>query len=903
MARVQWQQTLNGQQMNYYIEQGTTPVYSSPLNTAWSTEGVYAGATRTDLLGGYVTAEFPTWQRGTSESSNSNVKNIAVNKKTMTGACNLRFMCVWDNYNQSGLVRVKNYARYTGLPEYFVQKVESASKEPSTSSSTANNVTYTNGLSKKDYNTFFTDGLPYQSTPFQHLNINNLILYPVIHIDTITLTKNQNKPGFFTGTPSHSVASYSWGQIKPQDKSDAGASYTELKNLFDNKYEVIEDSETRLVVRTCSGASLNAYYGDCSYRYDPDTDTYIQSAVQPIYGARSVLGSGIGSTEPLASNYNRASLAVVQEMYNSDLGGIVYQPVRGLRFTQAISAGNIQSDDYVSNMSLRVASNYKSIDQYNMGQYGTPYTPKNYGGVINNADEDTPPVIVALGAECSSYSMDFVEEFDGTDGMMLKDTTLIQRSGYNIQPVICSIACFSINEIWTILASLGCYIAADATTASQAPTGKNVNGNNRLYCGEMTADGMTTGKMIQGGDIITLPQTDSNDIVHDTPYTPVTPSGGGGGGGEPGDISSDDQNTGGATPFGKFDVRGVRGFTTQYVMTAVEIQSFGIDLWGGLQSNVDILRNFFFLPEDEKEILSNFELSYSSVIDYLVSCKVFPFNVTSYAYTATQTGVKIGTGRTAIGDNTTTYLTESMAKLDGGSLYVEPKFSSFLDHEPVTCGTLFIPFCGTTDITLSEVTGHTLNLTYYVDLISGCCTAIVDMDGLQPVAELHGVMGFDILMTGNNGNQQLSSVMSTLRHMSVNAVSGLGSIALGYGIGAGGMVESGLDTLSQMPQQIAHTAVDMPKTASLHPISAGATSSLDALSTYRKAWLQIKRHNPDNPSNYGATNGFMSIGQQTYTIGECSGYTEVYNPDLSNVNCTEQEKNMLYNILTTGFYA
>lgn len=394
------------------------------------------------------------------------------------------------------------------------------------------------------------------------------------------------------------------------------------------------------------------------------------------------------------------------------------------------------------------------------------------------------------------------------------------------------------------------------------------------------------------------PQTEKNfrpddfEPIIPTPGTPVEP-----------DIDMDGKDTGTVAPAGKVTLGATNGFVTYYALSPSQLRAIGKSLWGNTNPS-EVLKNFFFLQNSSSDV--NYELSYSEILDYFISLKYFPFNIPAYADTQStgEQGIRIGTGATLIDAGpiiSTEIITNPIAEIDGGTCTVPSYYNSFMDNEPIAVASLYVPFCGTTELQLSAITDKPLTLTYYVDMVTGCCVALIQansVDGVYPVAELTGVIGFDMMLTGNNNNQQLSSIVSSLKHTAVNSMGSIASAVGGAASKSGRQIMSGIVNAAS---DVANTAIDMPQTAALHPMISGTSSSLASLASYHVAFIQIKRKNSITPLNFGSTVGY--IANQTITIGRLTGFTQCVNPDLTGIAATTTELEMIRDLLTSGFYA
>lgn len=403
---------------------------------------------------------------------------------------------------------------------------------------------------------------------------------------------------------------------------------------------------------------------------------------------------------------------------------------------------------------------------------------------------------------------------------------------------------------------------------------------------------------------------DTDDIPD---YEPPHPPGGG--------TDKDEGSIGLNTP-GSLGMLG--GFTTSYVLNSTQVKAIGEALWSTLQ-NTDRLtaKNFFALITGTDN--TDYSLSLAEVISYFISLKFFPFNLNNVSTEADETAIRVGTGVSAIstGNRKPKKLTEPFIILNGGTVSIPEKWYNYLDLEPNTTCTVYVPYCGTTDIPLSMVSGSELKLTYCVDLITGGMTAVISKNGDQtfPVAALNGSCGFDMLMTGTNGNAQQTNAMTNLASRTVNwtgsilnaGVNGIMSYASGGEKSSGGM-----GTLSNMIGSVGGVVGDMlqnniqqPSLYATMPLTMGASTTLSGLILPQKAYVQIRRHNPyryDTSLDYNEISPLT--GYRSFFYGEIGatngmGFCKCQNVDLSPVSkagATEKELELIRQKLCAGIY-
>ena len=424
-------------------------------------------------------------------------------------------------------------------------------------------------------------------------------------------------------------------------------------------------------------------------------------------------------------------------------------------------------------------------------------------------------------------------------------------------------------------------------------------------------------------------------------------------------------------------IGGLSSFLTSYGLNASQINALGYNLWSKVISNADadqMLANFYKVNNTQ----ADYTLTLAEILDYFVSLKWFPFSIRDKCETITtaEKGIRVGTGATLIGtndnlDNTYT-LSNPIVYLDGGELWLPYTYNSYMDFEPYTSVSIYVPYCGTQELQPSLVVGRKLNLTYCVDMLTGACTAIVMGRGQQgdtedhlsnfqtPVAVLHGVVGFEIAMTGNTQNAQtrnaltardnyvygqINTITSGIAKGIGTAATGLGAIDLlgGKDYGAdlslgeqisnfahdvgkwgfagtmrdaikynGGFASSimgigaGLASGAQIGSALGNAhgqkvlyENQLPFIYGTQPLIIGSNSNMSSLILPQKAFIQIRRRNRLKATNYYLSNGYAEA--RTYKLNQVGGFTKCLNPKL-DFTATEAELNEIYELLSTGVY-
>ena len=288
--------------------------------------------------------------------------------------------------------------------------------------------------------------------------------------------------------------------------------------------------------------------------------------------------------------------------------------------------------------------------------------------------------------------------------------------------------------------------------------------------------------------------------------------------------------------------------TTTYGMTIERLNQLGGFLWGA-------------------NIFDEFSLVNSNPIENIISCKNIPISLSGTDEIIHLGNVDTGTNGAKVASNFST--------LNVGQIALPTKYNSFLDFAPYTKITIYLPYIGFKEIDATIAIGKTLKVAYVADVITGGCIAQIFINGVR-FYEFSGEMGVDIPITASNRAQVEASYIS-------NAVGMGASLASGNITGA---VDS---VLASATAKYNYSSTDTP--------NANCVASVN-----RTCYVIIERPTYQELSQFNHTKGKMC--NLSKTIGSLKGFTICdANIDLKGITATEQEKQEISNILSSGFFA
>ncbi len=288
--------------------------------------------------------------------------------------------------------------------------------------------------------------------------------------------------------------------------------------------------------------------------------------------------------------------------------------------------------------------------------------------------------------------------------------------------------------------------------------------------------------------------------------------------------------------------------TTTYAMTIERLNQLGGFLWGA-------------------NIFDEFSLVNSNPIENIISCKNIPISLSGTDEIIHLGNVDTGTNGAKLSTNFST--------LNVGQIALPTKYNSFLDFAPYTKMTIYLPYIGFKEIDATIAIGKTLKVAYVADVITGGCIAQIFINGVR-FYEFSGEMGVDIPITASNRAQVEASYIS-------NAVGMGASLASGNITGA---VDS---VLASATAKYNYSSTDTP--------NANCVASIN-----RTCYVIIERPTYQELSQFNHTKGKMC--NLSKTIGSLKGFTICdANIDLKGITATEQEKQEISSILSSGFFA
>ena len=299
------------------------------------------------------------------------------------------------------------------------------------------------------------------------------------------------------------------------------------------------------------------------------------------------------------------------------------------------------------------------------------------------------------------------------------------------------------------------------------------------------------------------------------------------------------------------------------------------------------LKEFLF----KKTFLDNVSRLWENPAEYIVDLTYYPLRPDTLNMTGAQEQIIVGNINSEV---TGLIFPDSGNRFHYmGSYHISAYYNSYLDYEPYTSISIYLPYIGVRSLDSSRVTGHTLNVGYTFDFNTRQVTAHLGLDGDglgdlgNALDSFTGSFGVAFPLSGSQANQVALNVLQSTTQL----VSSAGAIAGGVATGNvaavyGGAVNAGKSLLGGQ---------------AIKPESLGTLTPTAGLYAPQIPYLIINRPILAEPNGYKEKHGYSSA--YAGKVSEFSGYLECLEVKLNADNTmTETEQNEIISLLKGGIY-
>lgn len=236
--------------------------------------------------------------------------------------------------------------------------------------------------------------------------------------------------------------------------------------------------------------------------------------------------------------------------------------------------------------------------------------------------------------------------------------------------------------------------------------------------------------------------------------------------------------------------------------------------------------------------------------------------------------------------------------VDCGTIPIERYWGSYLDYDPYTKISCYLPYIGEIDVNPDQVMQKNVSVKYYVNVVTGDIVAMLCADG----SIIYTAAGNCIRQLPLSNNDY-SAIINT----AVSAVSTLAMAAATSGVGnaaIAGAQEAGKSTELLDAKQTANSVgsggslIHDVMNAKFHYQHAGAIGTGSGQLSYQTPYLTIERPNLDLADNYKGFVGYPC--NKTMALSSCHGFTQIEATRLSISGATDAEIAEITTLLVGG---
>lgn len=354
------------------------------------------------------------------------------------------------------------------------------------------------------------------------------------------------------------------------------------------------------------------------------------------------------------------------------------------------------------------------------------------------------------------------------------------------------------------------------------------------------------------------------------PYADAGDSGTGGGDGTF-DGSSDPVDIPSLPTVGATDA----GFITLFAPTSSQLHALASYCWSNL-FDVDTFKKLFNDP-----------------MDCILGLSVVPVSVP----TSGAREITVGNIVTTVQMNVAS---QQYIEVDCGSIsFANKYFGSYLDYEPYTKMAIFLPYCGTHQISADDVMGKTITVKYHIDILTGSCIAFVKC-GDSVLYEFNGACASNIPVNSLN----YSSTIENAIRIAVNIGTTVATAGASAPLSTASEGASALATAQNIGRGISLAGSTAEGALSMKPSvsRSGAMGGGVGLLGNQIPYMIITRPRLCKPKNQDHFEGYPSFiySKIEDLIGQ--GFTSFTDVIISEQFLTDEEENELEAILKGGVY-
>lgn len=300
------------------------------------------------------------------------------------------------------------------------------------------------------------------------------------------------------------------------------------------------------------------------------------------------------------------------------------------------------------------------------------------------------------------------------------------------------------------------------------------------------------------------------------------------------------------------------GFITMYNPTAAQLKSLSDFMWSNLFD------------------LNTYKKLFSDPMQSVIGLAIVPVAPTIGG----SKNVHFGTIDSGI---SMSYLSTNYVQLDCGSVALEKYVGCFMDNDPYTKISIYLPFIGIRQLSADDVIGGSIHVVYNIDVLTGACACFIEHSTRGVLYSYNGSCITNVPLTAVNFSGAIQNA--------VTAVGSMIGIAAGMSTGAAPITAMSLTGLAT---SAANTALNSKPSVQRSGNLGGSAGILSIMTPYvivERPALSV----PNNVQKYVGQTSNISM-----RLGDCKGFTMCEYVHIDGVSATGEEITEIESMLKAG---
>lgn len=275
-----------------------------------------------------------------------------------------------------------------------------------------------------------------------------------------------------------------------------------------------------------------------------------------------------------------------------------------------------------------------------------------------------------------------------------------------------------------------------------------------------------------------------------------------------------------------------------------------------------------------------------------------------------------------VSDTVANSVPDRYTEINCGSAVIPEYYGNYLDYSPYSKAYIYLPFIGIQEVSVDDIVGHAVNITYRVDSYNGSCIALITVAKMgyeNTIYQFNGNCSVELPIAGGSQASIKAGYMMAAAQQQAAAIAGNAAMkagvasAIGNGVGSllgghiGGAISGAVSPIAsgwaQSKQQEAYAnanalqSVVTAKSSVQHSGSFGA--SYGAMG-FKKPYIIIQSPIQVKVMNYNLEYGFPA--HKYVRVGDCEGFLRVREVHVESSTATDDEKALIEQMLKSGVY-